>query len=180
MQCSRLCSAERVRSDVRRWRQDVVSSLAVSVTESTFAQCGSNHITFSMRPSAPIPPGASITFTGLNGDDHMEFELSPASSPHFSREVDWNPAVCFHWCSQIGLCPSSGSALDDECLSRPTQVSLPSISSFSCCSCCPAPYARSLLCAARAVLLFQQSNAPARHVADFGGRTGVWCRLWAW
>ncbi len=104
---------------------NVVGTLLVNtVEESSTAQCGINNITIRMRASLSLPAGTEITITGLNA---QMAEDSPvvSSTPQglIAQGGRFKQAHCTQWCTQVGLCPSTGSAVSDGCLAMPTEAS---------------------------------------------------------
>lgn len=100
---------------------DVVAALNPKVAESSSAQCAQNTISVSMTAAMRAVPVASVfTITGLNGDLN-KIEEAVHSNVAIGN-VAWVPADCTEWCSKSGLCPSSGSAVDDSCKAVPTMA----------------------------------------------------------
>ncbi len=104
---------------------NVVGAFTVNtVEETTTAQCGVNTITMRLRSSLALPAGAKITITGLNtraSEQTLDITSFPAAL--IATKADFTAAKCTQWCSQVGLCPSTGSAVSDGCLAIPTEAS---------------------------------------------------------
>ena len=97
----------------------VVAALNPTVTESSGAQCAQNTVSLSMTAGMRgVPVGSVFTITGLNGDLNKIDEAIEANVE--IGTVRWVPADCTEWCSKTGLCPTSGSAVDDSCKAVPT------------------------------------------------------------
>lgn len=103
--------------------KNVTGSLQPNIEESNSAQCGRNTLTIRMTPTRMVPKGTVVTVSGLNGDipDDGLMVMSPnAELDH--EELEFSPAQCAEWCSSVGLCPSTGSAVSSACKALPTEA----------------------------------------------------------